>query len=214
MPVPIAIFENNEAYRNSLQLFFDEYPEIDLRASFTEGSDAAGKIHGLGLKLVLMDIDMPWTNGIDATRVIKQAFPDVQVLILTVFDDNERVFDAICAGADGYILKSSTPHDIVRAIKDTLNGGSPMTASVARKVLSLFARQEHSTKPSSQLSPLTDKEQQVLARLVEGDSYKMIADKLGISIDTVRFHIRHIYGKLHVNSATEAVSLALRKKLL
>lgn len=212
--IPIVIFENNEAYRKSLELFFEEFPGIDVAGSFGDGTDAAAKVKECGAALALMDIDMPVTNGITATKNIKETNPDTLILILTVFEDNDRVFDAICAGADGYLLKSTAPHEIVRSIQDTINGGSPMTPSVARKVLQLVspAGQLYKNKPLQ--NPLTEKEKAVLQQLIEGNSYKMIADTLHISIDTVRFHIRNIYTKLHVNSATEAVSMALRKKLL
>lgn len=210
----IAIFENNDAYRNSLALYFLECPDIVVSATYSDGKNAAQRIADSGAELVLMDIDMPGVNGIEATREIKQHHPATQVLILTVFDENERVFDAICAGADGYILKSSPPHEIVRAIQDCMNGGSPISASIARKVLQLFAHPALRPAATPQLPVLTDKEKLVLLQLVEGDSYKMIAEHLNISLDTVRFHIRNIYQKLHVNSATEAVSLALRRRLL
>lgn len=212
--ISIAIFENNEAYRRSLELFFEEFPGIEVRGSFEDGQDAAIKIRDLGARLVLMDIDMPVANGIEATAAIKKAFPEVQVLILTVFDDNNRVFDAIRAGADGYLLKSASAHDIVKAIQDTVDGGSPMTPVVARKVLRYFSGHSTAGDKNTQNSGLTEKEKIVLGRLVEGDSYKMIAEHLGLSIDTIRFHIRNIYNKLHVNSATEAVSLALRNRIL
>lgn len=212
--ISIAIFENNEAYRRSLELFFEEFPGIEVRGSFEDGQDAAIKIRDLGARLVLMDIDMPGANGIEATAAIKKAFPEVQVLILTVFDDNNRVFDAIRAGADGYLLKSASAHDIVKAIQDTVDGGSPMTPVVARKVLRYFSGHSPAGDKNPQNSGLTEKEKMVLARLVEGDSYKMIAEHLELSIDTIRFHIRNIYNKLHVNSATEAVSLALRNRIL
>lgn len=210
----ITIFENNDAYRNSLALYFLECPDIVVSATYSDGKNAAQRIADSGAELVLMDIDMPGVNGIEATREIKQHHPATQVLILTVFDENERVFDAICAGADGYILKSSPPHEIVRAIQDCMNGGSPISASIARKVLQLFAHPALRPAATPQLPGLTDKEKLVLLQLVEGDSYKMIAEHLNISLDTVRFHIRNIYQKLHVNSATEAVSLALRRRLL
>jgi DNA-binding NarL/FixJ family response regulator len=211
--IPIVIFENNEAYRKSLELYFEEFPGIRIAGSYADGLRAAERVAAAGAVLVLMDIDMPGTNGIEATIQIKTALPEVQILILTVFEDNSRVFDAICAGADGYLLKSTAPHEIVKAIRDTLNGGSPMTPSVARKVLQLFGPGK-SEKGTAAQNNLTDKEKEVLKQLVEGNSYKMIADQLQISVDTVRFHIRNIYAKLHVNSATEAVALALRKKLI
>lgn len=209
----IVIFENNEAYRKSLELYFEEFSGIRIVGSYGDGLQAVERVSAAGAALVLMDIDMPGINGIEASIEIKANLPDVHILILTVFEDNSRVFDAICAGADGYLLKSTAPHEIVRAIRDTLNGGSPMTPSVARKVLQMFGPGK-SVKETTAQNNLTDKEKEVLKQLVEGNSYKMIADHLKISVDTVRFHIRNIYSKLHINSATEAVALALRKKLI
>ena len=163
--------------------------------------------------LVLMDIDMPVMNGIDATTKIKTVFPEQLILILTVFEENEKVFDAIKAGADGYLLKSTPPHEIVQAMFDTVAGGSPMTPVIARKILQVFAGGT-TVRATKTPNGLTEKEKQVLQSLVEGRSYKMIALQLGISLDTVRFHIRNIYTKLHVNSATEAVALAIRNRLV
>lgn len=211
--ISVVIFENNEAYRKSLELYFGEFPGIYIAAAYPDGTDAARKVAAARAQLVLMDIDMPGQNGIDATAEIKERHAGVPVLILTVFEDNDRVFDAVRAGADGYLLKSTPPHEIVKAIQDTVAGGSPMTPSVARKVLQLLAPDKKSKKETLP-DPLTAKEIEVLQQLVEGNSYKMIAANLLISIDTVRFHIRNIYTKLHVHSATEAVTFALRKNIV
>jgi DNA-binding NarL/FixJ family response regulator len=213
LKLPVVIFENNEAYRKSLELYFQEFPDILVTGAFDDGAEAVERIYTAQPKLILMDIDMPVVNGIDATSSIKAVFPDLAILILTVFEENEKIFDAIKAGADGYLLKSTAPHEIVQAMYDTVAGGSPMTPSIARKILHLFAR----NKPvdiSSTNFQLTDKEKQVLQSLVDGNSYKLIGHNLQISVDTVRFHIRNIYTKLHVNSATEAVSMAIKNRLI
>ncbi len=209
----IVIFENNEAYRQSLEMYFQEFPGIRVVGSFADGADVEKRVSETNPALILMDIDMPVMNGIDATTRIKTVFPEQLILILTVFEENEKVFDAIKAGADGYLLKSTPPHEIVQAMFDTIAGGSPMTPVIARKIIQVFAR--GTTVRATQIpNELTEKEKQVLQSLVEGSSYKMIALQLGISLDTVRFHIRNIYTKLHVNSATEAVALALRNRLV
>ncbi|HMR91862.1 MAG TPA: response regulator transcription factor [Chitinophagaceae bacterium] len=213
-PIPVAIFENNEAYRASLELYFLEFPGIEVAGSYADAVNAAQKVIQADASLVLMDIDMPGINGIQATAAIKEACTAVIVLILTVFEDNDRIFDAIRAGADGYLLKSTPPHEIVKAVQDAIAGGSPMTPAVARKVLRFFYSGSIKEKPSGPASHLTEKEKEVLGLLVEGNSYKMIGENLQISVDTVRFHIRNIYAKLHVNSATEAVALAIRKKMI
>ena len=211
--IPVAIFENNDAYRASLELYFREFPGIKVEGSYADAAQAAQRVMQADASMVLMDIDMPGINGIQATAAIKEACTSVIVLILTVFEDNDRIFDAIRAGADGYLLKSTPPHEIVKAIQDAVAGGSPMTPVVARKVLRFF-NSGIKEKPSAHISLLTEKEKEVLGRLVEGNSYKMIGENLQISVDTVRFHIRNIYAKLHVNSATEAVALAIRKKII
>lgn len=210
-PVPVVLFENNDAYRNSLEWFFAEFPGIQLAGAYADGTDPVAKMESGRVKVVLMDIDMPQENGISATAKIKAVYPETAVLIVTVFDENEKVFEAIKAGADGYLLKSTPPHEMVKAIYDAANGGSPMTPSIARKVLQLFA---HPIPAKSQQISLTEKEKSVLQQLVHGHSYKMIANDLHISVDTVRFHIRNIYAKLHVNSATEAVSMAIKNRLV
>lgn len=208
----IVIFENNEAYRQSLTMYFQEFPGIRVVGSFADGADVEKRVSETNPALILMDIDMPVMNGIDATTRIKTVFPEQLILILTVFEENEKVFDAIKAGADGYLLKSTPPHEIVQAMFDTVAGGSPMTPVIARKIIQVFAR--GAIRATQTPNELTEKEKQVLQALVEGSSYKMIALQLGISLDTVRFHIRNIYTKLHVNSATEAVALAIRNRLV
>jgi DNA-binding NarL/FixJ family response regulator len=160
---------------------------------------------------VLMDIDMPVVNGLQGLAIVRKHFPEVHVLMLTVFDDNEHIFEAICAGAVGYLLKRTQPARLIEAIQDAHRGGAPMTSSIARKVLTMFAK---SNQKSDNQRNLTDREQEILALLVAGNSYKMIAAALRISIDTVRSHIKNIYEKLHVHSQTEAVAKAIREKLI
>ncbi|MGZ5286577.1 MAG: LuxR C-terminal-related transcriptional regulator, partial [Flavisolibacter sp.] len=162
-------------------------------------------------QIVLMDIEMPGMNGIEATKLIKQHFPGVQVLIQTVFFEDEYIFNAICAGASGYILKSTTPTGYLQAIKDVNDGGSPMTPGIARRMLELF---RNNMGPASVDYNLSQQEKKVLQLLVDGKSYKMIAADLFIAFDTVKSHVRNIYAKLHVNSGTEAVSKALRDKIV
>lgn len=161
--------------------------------------------------VILMDIQMPGMSGIEAVQLVKQKYPTLQVLMQTVFEDNTRIFAAICAGASGYILKDSSPERYVSAIIDTFQGGSPMSPSIARKVLMMFKNQNQKV---TNFIELTDSEQKVLELLVRGLSYKLIADELKISYPTVNFHLKNIYRKLHVNSATEAISLALQNKLV
>ncbi len=163
--------------------------------------------------VVLMDIEMPGMNGIEATRVIKEHFPEINILMQTVFFEDEFIFNAICAGASGYILKSTTPDGYLEAIKDVHAGGSPMTPGIARRVIELF---KHNLQPATTGKDydLTNQERKVLQLLVAGKSYKMIAAELFVAFDTVKSHITNIYAKLHVHSGTEAVSLAIRDKIV
>jgi DNA-binding NarL/FixJ family response regulator len=156
---------------------------------------------------------MPGINGIEATKIIKQHFPDILILIQTVFFEDEYIFNAICAGASGYILKSTTPGGYIEAIQDVQAGGSPMTPGIARRVIELF-KQNLQPDPVQNNYNLTAQEKKVLQLLVAGKSYKMIAAELCVAFDTVKSHITNIYAKLHVHSGTEAVSLAIRDKIV
>jgi DNA-binding NarL/FixJ family response regulator len=158
-----------------------------------------------------MDIDLPGISGIEAVAIVKAISPSTQALMLTVFDDEERIFQAIRNGASGYLLKHTPPSEIIEAVFDVHRGGSPMTANVARKVLKFFQRAPSEKAPIYNLSP---RESDILRGLMKGFSYKLIAADLDISIDTVRTHIRHIYDKLQVNSKTEAVLKAIRERLI
>lgn len=162
-------------------------------------------------EVILMDIQMPGISGIEAVQLVKRQYSHVQICMQTVFEDNEKIFAAICSGASGYILKDSTPEKYINAIIDTFQGGSPMTPSIARKVLTMF--QNQNTKVTDFVE-LTTGEKNVLELLVKGLSYKMIAADLGVSFPTVNFHLKNIYKKLHVNSATEAISKALVNNLV
>jgi DNA-binding NarL/FixJ family response regulator len=163
--------------------------------------------------VALRDIEMPGMNGIEATKLIKQHFPAINILIQTVFFEDDYIFNAICAGASGYILKSTTPDGYLEAIKDVHSGGSPMTPGIARKVLELFKQNLQPDSPTVNYN-LTSQEKKVLQLLVAGKSYKMIASELIIAFDTVKSHISNIYTKLHVHSGTEAVSVALRDRIV
>ena len=161
--------------------------------------------------VVLMDIDMPVENGLQGLRNLRAAGNEVSVLMLTVFDDNERVFQAICNGASGYILKRTPPEKIIEAIREAHTGGAPMTPSVAKQVLKLFSQP---FQKSADLQSLTPREHDVLSLLVRGYSYKMAAGEMSVSIETLRYHIKNIYTKLHVNSKSEAVAKAIQNKMV
>lgn len=206
----IVIFENNEDLRNSLRLLLDGTDDLVVRGDFVNCEKVKEIIEEHKPDVVMMDIDMPVVDGISGLKIIKEHRPETRVVMLTVFDDNSKVFEALQNGADGYLLKKSTPAQIISAIKEVQTGGAPMTPAVARKVLSFFSH----NKPKDNAHDLTPKETEVLKLLVEGFSYKMIAAELAVSIDTVRSHIKNIYSKLQVHSMSEAVAKALRERIV
>ena len=210
--IRVAIFEDNKHLRESLYYLINGTPGFSCTGAYPDCNDAVFKITKDTPDVILMDIEMPGLNGIQGVKLIKSKFPQVHVLMQTIFHDENNIFDAICAGAAGYIRKSTIPADYITAIKDVYNGGSPMTGSIARKVLELFQKNiQVEAKKDYQLTP---KEKEMLQFMVQGKSFKMIAEAAGISYETVRTHMKNIYAKLHVNSNTEAVSKVLKEKLL
>lgn len=210
--IRVAIFEDNKHLRESLYYLINGTPGFSCTGAYPDCNDAVFQITKDTPDVILMDIEMPGLNGIQGVKLIKNKFPQVHVLMQTIFHDENNIFDAICAGASGYILKSTTPAEYIAAIKDVFNGGSPMTGSIARKVLELF--QKNIQVEAKQDYQLTPKEKEMLQFMVQGKSFKMIAEAAGISYETVRTHMKNIYAKLHVNSNTEAVSKVLKEKLL
>ncbi|HEY6899151.1 MAG TPA: response regulator transcription factor, partial [Puia sp.] len=187
--------------------------EADLRliAAMPNAETVETDIKELKPDVILMDIDMPAVNGVFAVRRIRQIDATIPIIMLTVFDDSENIFNAVCAGASGYILKRYAIEEIPSAIRSVMTGGAPMTGTVAKKVLQMVPAAK---SPAQENTGLSQRETQILQLLVRGFSYKMIAAEIPISVDTVRFHIKKIYDKLHVHSAPEAVSKALRDKLI
>lgn len=178
--------------------------------AFKDCTNMLNELNTLQPDVVLMDIDMPVMSGIEALKLLRANYPNIKVLMLTVFDDNKNIFEAIKSGANGYILKKTQPAKLLEYINDAYHGGAPMTASVATQVLNMFTKLDNYSSTDYNLS---DRERQVLQLLVNGYSYKMIASEMFIAIDTVRSHIKKIYEKLHVNSKSEAVATAFRSKL-
>lgn len=211
MVVKILIYDDNEALRIGMEALIAEQPDFELLAAMPNAETVETDIKELKPDVVLMDIDMPAVDGVQAVKRIRKINEQLPVIMLTVFDDNENIFKAICAGASGYILKRYATEEIPSAIRNVLTGGAPMTGSVARKVLLMVPQAKTNEQEKSNLSK---RETEILQFLVNGFSYKMIASEMKISIDTVRFHIKKIYDKLHVHSATEAVSKALKNKLI
>ena len=211
--IRVSVFEDNKHLRETFKLLLDNAEGFTCTGTWPDCRNLIANLEVSPCDIVLMDIEMPGMNGIEATKIIKEHFPKINILIQTVFFEDEHIFNAICAGASGYILKSTTPDGYIEAIKDVQAGGSPMTPGIARRVLELFKNNLQPAAPSKDYN-LTTQEKKVLQLLVAGKSYKMIATELFVSVDTIKTHIRNTYAKLHVHSGTEAVSLALRDKLV
>lgn len=208
----VAICEDNEVFRESLVQFIDDTPGFEVVFSHPSANSIIESIEAFQPHVVLMDIDMPGLNGIKATSLIKSHHTSVNVLILTVYDDDQKIFDAILAGATGYLLKKTPPSKILEAVSEVQQGGASMSASIVKRVLSFFNEQSKKDVPNDYM--LSQRELGILKWLVNGDSYKMIADHCNISIGTVRSHINNIYKKLHINSKSEAVAKALKERLV
>lgn len=203
MAIRVAIYEDNRPLRDALGTLIADTDGLTLVGAYGDCLLANDNTYRHQPDVVLMDIDLPGRDGIQAVQSLRREFPTVEVLMLTVFDDDDRVFRALCAGASGYLLKQTPPDDILDAIEQVYAGGAPMTPSIARKVIQTFPGR---AAASADLDQLTSRESQVLHYLAQGLSYKLVADELSISIETVRTHIKRIYEKLHVHSVTEAVS--------
>ena len=186
--------------------------DLECVGTFNDCRQVVEHVSNISPDVVLMDIDMPFVNGIEGVRLLKNKFPELKILMQTIFEDDDKVFAAICGGASGYMLKGTSPDKMLEAIREMTRGGSPMSPNIARKVLLIFHDQFRPVK--EEFITLTPKEKEVLQYLVDGLSYKMIADKMKVTFHTVNDHIKNIYNKLHVNSAPEAVSKALKNKLL
>ena len=211
MNIRVSIYEDNDPLRESLSYLIMGTRTLELVGAYPDCSCVIENCVVARPDVILMDIDMPGISGIEATGMIKATFPEINIMILTIFEDKTKVFDALCAGATGYLLKKSSAVEIIEAIAELHNGGSPMTGEIARKVFEFFV---NPAILNSNEYAISARELDILKCLVEGDSYKMIADTCSISIGTVRFHINNIYKKLHVNSKSEAVIKALRERLV
>lgn len=210
--IKVAIFEDNRSLREGLAAMIGGTPGFECSGAFPNCNSLLKNISQAKPDVILMDIEMPGINGIEAVAMIKVEFPGIKILMETIFDDDEKIFNSICAGAEGYILKHTTPAEIMEAITEIHEGGSPMTPSIANRVLKMVkVRPESGSKESFDLSA---REKEILTCLVKGMSYKMIADTCFISIETVNVHIKNIYKKLHVHSKSEAVAKAIRGKIV
>ena len=216
--IRVSIYDDNDSLRHTLALIIDATEDLLVTSQYPNALTAVEDVLNNQPDVILMDIDMPGRSGIEAVRLIRERTTQAKILMLTVFEDVDRIFAALSAGAVGYLLKKTPADKIIDAIREVANGGAAMTPSIALKVMDAF-RSGRDGQAAGSSSPndvfrLTDKESQVLQRLVAGDSYKLLAHHCGISMGTVRAHIVNIYGKLHVNSKSEAVAKALKNRLI
>jgi DNA-binding NarL/FixJ family response regulator len=199
--ISIIIFEDNDRLRQSLAYLLQSAAEYNVLGDYHHCEDAANIARVFQPDVVLMDIDMPGANGIKGVSLVKEARPGTAVIMYTVFEDDEKLFQCLCAGANGYLLKKTPPEKLFEAIREVMEGGAPMSPSIAKKVIGSFQSTPH---PGSY--GLTDRELQVLQHLVKGYSTKSIAAELSIAFNTVRSHLKNIYAKLHVNCGKEAIA--------
>jgi DNA-binding NarL/FixJ family response regulator len=212
MSIRVAIYEDNRNLREGLYQLIDGTDGFQCVGAFANCDRILKQIEETKPDVVLMDIELPGISGIEAVKILKEKYPAVKVLMETIFEDNNKIFDSICNGAEGYILKNTPPALILSSIKEIYDGGAPMTPSVASKVLKMFKNNSFSSLKET--TNLTERESEILKALVEGMSYKMISVTCFISVDTVSGHIKNIYKKLQVHSKSEAVVKAIKGKII
>ena len=211
--IGVLIIEDNKYVREAWGAVVAGDPRMEVLGSYGSCEEALGGTALAAADVVLMDIGLPGMSGIEGVRRILHLRSGIPVIMCTVFEDDDNIFNALCAGAVGYVVKKTPPEEIRRAIHDAVAGGSPMTPAIARKVIESF---HHSPgqRPRQNAEPLTAREEEVLSRLVQGKSYSAIAEELFLSVDGVRYHLRHIYEKLQVRSRAEAVARGLKERLV
>ena len=210
--IKVTLFEDNSSLRKGLKQLIDGSSGYCCSGAFPDCSNLLQNIEETNPDVVLMDIEMPGMNGIEAVKILHDKNPELKILMQTIFEDSDKIFQSICAGASGYILKNTSPARILESIKETFEGGAPMSPTIATKVLKMVQSPAIPLKNNS--FNLSEREKDVLVCLVKGMSYKLIADACFISIDTVRGHIRSIYEKLHVHSKSEAVAKAIKGRIV
>lgn len=210
-PLEVVIVEDHGRLREGLATLLAREPGFHVAGAYASMEEALAACERRPPTILLADIGLPGMSGIEGVRRLRARHPDVLALILSVHADDERVFEAVCAGASGYLLKDTPPERLVESLRELASGGAPMTPEIARKVVRMFQRV---APPRGEAHDLTEREVDVLRTLSAGHSYKTAARALGLSIDTVRFHVRAIYAKLHVHSKSEAVLAALRRGIV
>lgn len=214
MEIRVAIFEDSKLIRDALYAIITGTPGYKCTGAYADCNRIKEDIKSSNPDVVLMDIEMPGMNGIAATQIVHELFPEIKVLIQTVFNDNDKIFKALCAGASGYILKNDPPAKQLEAIMEVFNGGAPMSPGIAKKVCSFFQNKNVIlAMPNETNYGLSSREQEILALMSQGHNFKTIADKAFISYETVRTHVKKIYKKLHVASKSEAVLKATQQGL-
>ncbi|HST19941.1 MAG TPA: response regulator transcription factor [Blastocatellia bacterium] len=209
--IKVAIIEDQRNIRDCLSFLVSGTEGFSCTGSYRTMEEALDKIPRAMPDIVLSDIGLPGMDGIKGVRILKERYPDLVILMLSVYNDDERIFDAICAGATGYLLKKTQPARLIESIKEAVQGGAPMSPEVARRVMEIF-REFH---PSERVDyNLTPHETRLLKLFVQGHNYKTAAAELGLSVNTISFHVRNIYDKLQVHSRSEAVAKALRNRLV
>jgi len=211
MPISISIVEDNDKLRGTLAKVIDRTDGFRFASDYGSAEDALAGLPKVKPDVVLMDINLPGMNGVECVRQLKTLLPATQVMMLTVYEDTENIFNALAAGASGYMLKRTPAKELIEAIHEVKRGGSPMTTHIARKVVQSFQKSAGQQQAANDLSELSEREQQVLDLLSQGLIYKEIADKLQISYETVHTYIRRIYEKLQVRTRTEAVAKFLQR---
>jgi DNA-binding NarL/FixJ family response regulator len=211
--IKVAIIEDNTTIREGLGALINGTSGYSCVGLFTDCESFLAKLATLTADVILMDIGLPGMSGIDGISRAKKIRPELNILMLTVYEDSQSVFKALCAGACGYLVKKTPPSRLLEAIRDAFEGGAPMSSLIAKQVITLFQQNQEVFTAQSD-SGLSAREKEVLTSLAEGNNYQEIADRLFISVDTVRHHIRNIYRKLHVHSQSEAVAKAIRKGLI
>lgn len=207
-PIAVAIVDDDDETRFNLDEFIERFTEFKLAGSFANAEDAIAALPRAAPQVVLMDINLPGMDGVNCVRSLKRMLPQTQFMMLTVYEDNDRIFKSLAAGANGYLLKRTSPDALAMAIREVYEGGSPMTPQIARRVTQFFME---TAPPQSEVEGLTPHQRAFLDQLAQGYRYKEIAGNLGISMDAVRSYVRRIYEKLHVHSRTEAVVKYLKR---